>query len=63
MQMEGRSDVRLGPGQFFVVPRGVLHSPVAEHEVGIVLIETVTTAHTGSVQVLGTVSLEHQRGC
>ena len=30
------------------MPRGVLHTPVAGNQVGIVLIETVTTAPTGA---------------
>jgi mannose-6-phosphate isomerase-like protein (cupin superfamily) len=58
---EGR-EVVLGPGQFFVVPRGVQHNPVADEEVEIVLIETVTTAHTGDVVVDGTVPIERQLG-
>ncbi|MBP2215087.1 cupin domain-containing protein [Arthrobacter sp. CAN_C5] len=60
IQLEGGRDVELAAGQFFVVPAGVQHNPVADEEVGIVLIETITTAHTGSVQVPGTVSLERQ---
>lgn len=60
IQLEGRQDVHLGPGQFFVVPRGVQHNPVADEEVRIMLIETVTTAHTGSVVVEGTKSIEQQ---
>lgn len=49
IQLEGGQEVRLGPGEFYVVPHGVLHNPVAEEECGIVLIETVTTKHTGDV--------------
>ncbi|BDI21325.1 cupin domain-containing protein [Herbiconiux sp. L3-i23] len=49
IQLEGDREVHLGPGQFYVVPRGVRHNPIAEQEVQIVLIETVTTAHTGDV--------------
>jgi mannose-6-phosphate isomerase-like protein (cupin superfamily) len=60
IELEGRDEVRLGPGEFFVVPRGVRHNPIAEEEVQIVLIETVTTAHTGSVVVEGTRSIEDQ---
>lgn len=62
IQLEGDEEVRLGPGDFFVVPAGVRHNPVAEHEVHIALIETVTTAHTGGVVVEGTVPLEVQLG-
>lgn len=62
IQLEGQEDVELDPGQFYVVPRGVQHNPVADEEVRIVLIETVTTAHTGDVVVDGTVPIERQLG-
>jgi mannose-6-phosphate isomerase-like protein (cupin superfamily) len=60
IQLEGEREVTLDPGDFFVVPRGVQHNPVADEEVGIVLIETVTTAHTGDVQTDRTVPIERQ---
>lgn len=60
IQLEGDRDVSLSAGEFFVVPKGVRHNPVAADEVGIVLIETVTTAHTGDVVVAGTVPIERQ---
>ncbi|MCZ2402533.1 cupin domain-containing protein [Paenarthrobacter sp. Z7-10] len=60
IQLEGAREVSLDPGQFFVVPKGMHHNPLAEEEVGIVLIETVTTAHTGSVQSDRSVSIERQ---
>lgn len=60
IQLEGSREVALSAGQFFVVPKGVQHNPVADEEVGIVLIETVTTAHTGSVQSDRTVPIEQQ---
>lgn len=62
IQLEGFDDVELGPGQFYVVPRGLRHNPVADEEVHIVLIETVTTAHTGDAMVPGTVPVERQLG-
>jgi mannose-6-phosphate isomerase-like protein (cupin superfamily) len=40
-------DVVLGPGQLFVVPRGVKHCPIAREEVHAVLIESTNTANTG----------------
>jgi mannose-6-phosphate isomerase-like protein (cupin superfamily) len=40
-------DVTLGPGQLFVVPRGVEHRPIAEGEVHAVLIEPVGVVNTG----------------
>jgi mannose-6-phosphate isomerase-like protein (cupin superfamily) len=62
IQLPDDQEVVLGPGQFHVVPRGVQHNPVADEEVEIVLIETVTTAHTGDVIVPGTVPVERQVG-
>ena len=43
------SQVDIGEGQFYVVPRGVDHQPVAAEEVEIVLFEPAGTAHTGNV--------------
>jgi mannose-6-phosphate isomerase-like protein (cupin superfamily) len=40
-------DVVLGPGELFVVPRGVEHCPKAEDEAHVLLIEPVGTANTG----------------
>jgi mannose-6-phosphate isomerase-like protein (cupin superfamily) len=60
IELGGGREVALAAGEFFVVPRGVQHNPVAAEEVGIVLIETVTTAHTGGVVVEGTVAIERQ---
>ena len=62
IQLPDDQEVVLTPGQFYVVPRGVQHNPVAEEEVEIVLIETVTTAHTGDVVVERTVPLDRQMG-
>jgi mannose-6-phosphate isomerase-like protein (cupin superfamily) len=39
--------VTLGPGELFVVPRGVEHRPVAEEEVHLLLIEPTGTPNTG----------------
>ncbi|HMM93807.1 cupin domain-containing protein [Phycicoccus sp.] len=40
-------DVVLGPGQLYVVPRGVEHCPHADEEVSAVLIERRGTVNTG----------------
>ena len=40
--------VTLREGQLLVVPRGVEHRPVAEHEVEVLLFEPATTVNTGS---------------
>ena len=62
IQLEGREDVILNAGEFFTVPRGVRHNPVAAEEVGIVLIETKTTLHTGDVVTERSVPIDRQVG-
>jgi mannose-6-phosphate isomerase-like protein (cupin superfamily) len=52
--------VELEEGQCCVVPRGVEHHPVAPTECWIVLIETVTTRHTGDQITPQTRSIEEQ---
>ncbi len=39
--------VHLGPGELFVVPKGVEHRPVAAEEVHLLLIEPTGTPNTG----------------
>ena len=55
-------DVGIGPGEFYVVPRGTPHNPVAEEECWIMLVEPVTTKHTGDVQTPLTRTIEEQLG-
>jgi mannose-6-phosphate isomerase-like protein (cupin superfamily) len=43
-------DIILEEGEFFIVPRGVEHLPVAEEEVHIMLIEPKETLNTGNVK-------------
>ena len=40
-------DVVLGPGELYVVPKGVEHCPVAEEETHLLLIEPAGTPNTG----------------
>lgn len=40
-------EVRLGPGDLYVIPKGVEHCPVAEGEVHMLLIEPQGTPNTG----------------
>lgn len=40
-------EVVLGPGELFVVPRGVEHQPYAEEETHLLLIEPTGTSNTG----------------
>ena len=41
-------DVELGPGELYVVPKGVEHRPVADEEVHLLLIEPTGTPNTGN---------------
>lgn len=52
--------VVLNEGDFCIVPRGVMHNPVAEEECWIVLVETITTRHTGDVTTPLTKTIEQQ---
>ena len=60
IQFEGGKEVLLDEGDFCVVPKGVLHNPVAAEECWIALIETVTTKHTGDVVTPLTKTIESQ---
>lgn len=42
--------VSIGEGEFFIVPRGVEHKPVAEAETHILLFEPAGTLNTGNVR-------------
>ena len=48
IEMEAES-VLLNEGELFVVPKGVRHNPIAEHECLIMLVERKSTLHTGDV--------------
>ena len=43
------SEVTLNPGEFFIVPRGVEHMPVADQECHVLLLEPKSTRNTGNV--------------
>jgi len=47
-------DVNLGPGEIFVVPKGVEHRPVAEEEAHLLLIEAAGTPNTGDPNTAAT---------
>ena len=40
-------EVEIGEGEFFIVPRGVEHKPVAPEEVHVLLFEPKSTLNTG----------------
>jgi len=43
-------EVVLDEGEFFIVPRGVEHQPVAEDEVHVLFFEPASTLNTGNVR-------------
>ena len=49
IQLRDRT-ITLGPGQLYIVPRGVEHRPVAKEEVHLLLIEPAGTPNTGNVE-------------
>ena len=49
IKLEGQ-DVVLEEGEFFIVPRGVEHKPVAEEEAHVLFCEPVSTLNTGNVR-------------
>lgn len=59
IEMEATT-VELGEGDMYVVPKGVLHNPVADDECLIMLIERKSTLHTGDVTTKKTRSLDDQ---
>jgi mannose-6-phosphate isomerase-like protein (cupin superfamily) len=48
IQLRDRT-ITLGPGQMYIVPKGVEHCPVAREEVHLLLIEPTGTPNTGDV--------------
>jgi len=62
IEYEHGRTVKLAPGSMHVVPRGLLHNPVAKEECWIALIETVTTQHTGDVVTPLTKTITQQLG-
>jgi mannose-6-phosphate isomerase-like protein (cupin superfamily) len=52
--------VEIGPGELYVVPKGVRHHPVAREECTLMLIERKSTKHTGDVATERTRSIDEQ---
>ena len=57
MVIKGRLTIRLREkevvleeGEFFIVPRGVEHMPVAEQEAHVLIFEPISTLNTGNVR-------------
>lgn len=50
LQIEMRDKtVTINEGEFYIVPKGVEHKPIAKEEVHIMLFEPLSTKHTGDV--------------
>ena len=47
---EDGDTLTLGPGELYVVPRGMRHSTSADEETYILLVEPKTTAHAGTTE-------------
>lgn len=47
IEMRGRDAVSVGPGEFFIVPRGIEHRPVAAEECEILILEPAGVVNTG----------------
>ncbi len=52
--------IELNEGEMFIVPKGIRHNPVAEHECHLLLIERRSTLHTGSVRTEKTRTIAEQ---
>jgi mannose-6-phosphate isomerase-like protein (cupin superfamily) len=42
-------EVSIGEGEFYIVPKGVEHLPIADEECHVILLEPATTLNTGNV--------------
>jgi mannose-6-phosphate isomerase-like protein (cupin superfamily) len=51
LKEDGRErEIRVGEGEFIIMPHGVEHKPVADEEVWVMLLEPKTTLNTGNVR-------------
>jgi len=50
------SNIELNEGEFYIIPRGVEHMPVAEDEVHVLMFEPQTTVNTGNADSDKTIS-------
>ncbi len=49
-------DIELDEGEFFIIPRGVEHMPVAKNEVHVLMFEPKSTVNTGNADSDKTIS-------
>jgi quercetin dioxygenase-like cupin family protein len=50
VRLRGQADAVIGSGEFFVVPRGVEHAPLAAEECEFMMLEPVGTVNTGDAE-------------
>jgi mannose-6-phosphate isomerase-like protein (cupin superfamily) len=60
IEYEGGRAINLTAGALHVVPKGILHNPIALEDCWIALIETITTRHTGDIDTPLTKTIEQQ---
>ncbi len=60
IQMQVGGEVTVREGELFVVPKDTMHNPVADEECWLMLIEPVSTKHTGDVETDRTRSIDEQ---
>ncbi|HUI83356.1 MAG TPA: cupin domain-containing protein [Candidatus Binatia bacterium] len=46
----GEREIRLLPGEFIIIPRGVEHRPSADEETHVMLLEPKSTLNTGNIR-------------
>ena len=46
-KVSAAEDITLGPGEFFIIPRGVEHMPVCPNECRVMLFEPAATKQYG----------------
>jgi len=49
IEMKGAKTVSLAEGEFFIVPRGIEHRPVAHAEAHVLMLEPAGTLNTGNI--------------
>lgn len=45
-----QEDIQLNEGEFYIVPKGIEHQPVADEEAHVLVFEPKSTKHTGDVK-------------
>ena len=59
IEMKDRT-IELGPGDLYVVPKGVMHNPIADEVCSVLVFEKKETKHMGEVEDERTRTIEEQ---